>query len=74
MVVVIYYSKATFHDSTRKHGNMCEFDRDPIRLIPVDQSGRGHQDDRAKNGSKNSQRLDHKIGLRRIYHMFPICY
>ena len=26
------------------------------------QSGRGHQDDRAKNRSKNSQRLDHKIG------------
>ena len=36
------------------------------------QRGRGHQDDRAKNRSKNSQRLDHKIGPRRIYYMFPI--
>ena len=35
------------------------------------QSGRGHQDDRAKNRSKNSQRLEHKIGPRRVYLCFP---
>ena len=36
------------------------------------QSGRGHQDDRAKSRLKNNQRLDHKIGPRRIYYVFPI--
>ena len=36
------------------------------------QSGRGHQDDRAKKRSDNSQRLHHKIGPRGIYYMFPI--
>ena len=32
-------------------------------------SGRDHQDDRAKNRSKNIQRLDHKVGPQRIYYM-----
>ena len=39
--------------------------------VHISQSGRGHQDDRAKIRSRNNQRLDHKIGLRRIYYMFP---
>ena len=36
------------------------------------QSGRGHRDDRAKNGSKNSQRFDHKMGSRGRFGMFGI--
>ena len=40
-------------------------------ILPITtvQSGQGHRDDRAKNRSKNIQRLDHKIGPRRIYYL-----
>ena len=41
-------------------------------FLMKNQSGRGNQDDRAKNGSKISQRFDHKMGSRGPFGMLGI--